>query len=57
MARPPRPLSSRELLSRIGLSVDAPHALVLGVIWDQEPGRGEFTTFHFDSRRFQPWQE
>jgi len=143
MARQPRPLSSRELLSRIGLSEDAPQDLiqneplddllqdlhgnlggvlrerlrrlqqphrfqvgdlvtwkpglknrrvplhgqpavvvavldepirdsdqesgstyfrdpldiVLGVIWDKDPGRGDFVTFHFDSRRFEPWQE
>ena len=34
-----------------------PLDLVLGVIWDKDPGRGDFVTFHFDSRRFQPWQE
>ncbi|NCA71995.1 MAG: hypothetical protein EOM91_18330 [Sphingobacteriia bacterium] len=33
-----------------------PHDIVLGVIWDQEPGRGDFVTFHFDSRRFEPWE-
>lgn len=32
-----------------------PHDLVLGVIWDKEPGRGDFVLFHFDSRRFEPW--
>ena len=26
---------------------------VLGLIWDEDPGRGEFVTFHYDSRRFQ----
>jgi hypothetical protein len=30
---------------------------VLGVIWDEDPGRGEFVTFHYDSRRFQLVQE
>lgn len=34
-----------------------PLDLVLGVVWDRDPGRGEFVTFHFDSRRFQPWRE
>jgi hypothetical protein len=29
--------------------------LVLGVIWDRDPGRGDFVTFHFDGRRFEPW--
>ncbi|MCF7977136.1 MAG: hypothetical protein K9L82_03820 [Chromatiaceae bacterium] len=33
-----------------------PHDLILGMIWDREPGRGHFVTFHYDSRRFQPWQ-
>jgi hypothetical protein len=32
-----------------------PHDLILGVLWDRDPGRGDFVTFHFDSRRFQPW--
>ena len=32
-----------------------PLDLVLGVIWEADPGRGELMTFHFDSRRFQPW--
>ncbi|UZR29205.1 hypothetical protein [Methylococcus mesophilus] len=34
-----------------------PLDLVLGVVWDRDPGRGEFVTFHFDSRRFQPWRD
>ncbi|MBK1725169.1 hypothetical protein [Thiocystis violacea] len=34
-----------------------PLDLVLGLIWDEEPCRGELMTFHFDSRRFQPWTE
>ena len=34
-----------------------PLDIVLGVIWDRGPNRGEFVTFHFDSRRFQPWGE
>lgn len=34
-----------------------PLDLVLGILWDRDPGRGELVTFHFDSRRFQPWQE
>jgi hypothetical protein len=33
-----------------------PLDLVLGLIWDSNPGRGEFMTFHYDSRRFRPWQ-
>ncbi|WP_295429302.1 hypothetical protein [uncultured Thiodictyon sp.] len=33
-----------------------PLDLVLGVIWDRDPGRGDFLTFHFDGRRLQPWQ-
>jgi hypothetical protein len=33
-----------------------PLDLVLGVIWDKEPHRGDFVLFHFDSRRFQPWE-
>jgi len=33
-----------------------PHDLILGVLWDQAPGRGNFFTFYFDSRRFQPWE-
>ncbi|TVQ85703.1 MAG: hypothetical protein EA400_14890 [Chromatiaceae bacterium] len=32
-----------------------PLDLVLGVIWDKEPHRGDFVLFHFDSRRFLPW--
>jgi hypothetical protein len=34
-----------------------PLNLVLGVIWDGERGRGDFVTFHFDGRRFQPWED
>ena len=34
-----------------------PLDLVLGLIWDSDPGRGELISFHYDSRRFQPWQE
>ncbi len=33
-----------------------PLDLVLGLIWDRDPGRGDLITFHFDSRRFQPWR-
>lgn len=33
-----------------------PLDLVLGLIWDRDPGRGDFVAFHFDSRRFQPWE-
>lgn len=33
-----------------------PLDLILGLLWDRDPGRGYFFTFHFDSRRFQPWQ-
>lgn len=32
-----------------------PLDLVLGMIWDRDPGRGNLITFHYDSRRFQPW--
>ena len=32
-----------------------PLSLVLGVIWERDPGRGDFVTFHFDGRRFEPW--
>lgn len=32
-----------------------PLDMVLGVIWEYDPNRSEFVTFHFDSRRFQPW--
>ncbi len=31
-----------------------PLDLVLGLIWDDGPSRGELVTFHYDSRRFQP---
>lgn len=34
-----------------------PLDLVLGLIWDADPLRGELISFHYDSRRFQPWQE
>jgi hypothetical protein len=34
-----------------------PLNLVLGLIWDSNPGRGELVTFHYDGRRFQPWSE
>ena len=34
-----------------------PLDVVLGVIWDGGEGRGEFVTFHYDSRRFAPWQD
>ena len=30
-----------------------PLDLVLGLLWDEGPARGEFVTFHYDSRRFQ----
>jgi hypothetical protein len=32
-----------------------PLSLVLGLFWDREPGRGDFVAFHFDGRRFEPW--
>lgn len=32
-----------------------PLDLVLGLIWDSNPGRGELVTFYYDQRRFQPW--
>ena len=34
-----------------------PRDLVLGLIWETDPGRGELLTFHYDRRRFQPWTE
>lgn len=34
-----------------------PLDLVLGMIWDRDPGRGDLIAFHYDSRRFQPWGE
>lgn len=34
-----------------------PLDLVLGVIGDEGPMRGEFFCFSYDSRRFQPWTE
>ena len=34
-----------------------PLDLVHGLIWDDGPSRGELVTFHYDSRRFQPWTE
>ena len=34
-----------------------PLDLVLGLIWDSDPGRGELMVFHYDSRRFQLWTE
>lgn len=33
-----------------------PLDLVLGVFVDQGNARGDFLAWHFDSRRFQPWQ-
>jgi hypothetical protein len=32
-----------------------PLSLVLGLFWDREPGRGDFVIFHFDGRRFEPF--
>jgi hypothetical protein len=32
-----------------------PLSLVLGVFWDRDQGRGDFVAFHFDGRRFEPW--
>lgn len=32
-----------------------PLDLVLGLFWESGPARGEFLTWHFDSRRLQPW--
>lgn len=34
-----------------------PLDLVIGLIWDRDPGRGELMAFHVDGRRFQPWRE
>lgn len=31
-----------------------PNDLVLGLIWEDGPCRGELATYHFDSRRFMP---
>lgn len=47
MARHSNSLSAPDLLS----CVFRP-----GVYVDQDPGSGDFVTFHFDSRRFQPLQ-
>jgi hypothetical protein len=33
-----------------------PLSLVLGLFWDQDPGRGDFVIFHFDGRRFEAWE-
>ena len=32
-----------------------PLSLVLGLFWNRDPGRGDFVAFHFDGRRFEPW--
>lgn len=34
-----------------------PQDLVLGLVWETGPARGELMAFHFDRRRFQPWTE
>jgi hypothetical protein len=34
-----------------------PLDLVLGLFIESGPHRGDFLTWHFDSRRFQPWTE
>ena len=34
-----------------------PLDVVLGLLWDEGPARGEFVTFHYDSRRFQAADE
>ncbi|MGF1547803.1 MAG: hypothetical protein ACFCUG_10790 [Thiotrichales bacterium] len=34
-----------------------PLDLVLGVLWDHGSNQGELLSWHFDSRRFQPWRE
>jgi hypothetical protein len=31
--------------------------LVLGMIWETGPGRGDLISFHFDRRRFMPWTQ
>jgi hypothetical protein len=31
--------------------------LVLGMIWETGPGRGDLISFHFDQRRFMPWTQ
>lgn len=33
-----------------------PLDIVLGVFIDEGPHRGDFLNWHFDSRRFQPWE-
>ncbi len=34
-----------------------PLDVVLGLLWDEGPARGEFVTFYYDSRRFQATDE
>ncbi|WP_295542122.1 hypothetical protein [uncultured Thiohalocapsa sp.] len=34
-----------------------PLSLVIGLIWDRNPNRGDFVTFHVDGRRFEPWTQ
>jgi len=34
-----------------------PRDLVLGLIWETGPARGDLVSFHFDRRRFQPWTQ
>lgn len=34
-----------------------PLDVVLGLLLDEGPARGELMTFHYDSRRLQPWTE
>lgn len=34
-----------------------PFDLVLGLIWNERPARGEFLAFHANSARFQPWTQ
>lgn len=34
-----------------------PLDVVIGVLWDEGTERGELIAYHYDSRRFQPWNE
>jgi len=34
-----------------------PLSLVIGLIWERNPGRGDFVIFHVDGHRFEPWTQ
>ena len=34
-----------------------PLDVVIGILWDEGTERGELIAYHYDSRRFQPWNE